>query len=233
MPVCPLDRCQLLSAIAVNGFYGDTSLPLCASGAVSGGTHNTGTRERASREKAVPCGPGVSLARFTPATRMLGWYCSIALRDGVGRAAVLDDAAHRKRARSLRCRTPPAWLRTGFRKADSLGRAARMQHNQRPLKRLCQRMGRRHRGRRRLVPLHGQQHRAAGSGTELARIPVRRHGQHRARRQPHQLLGDGAHHHRPGALLPSVPITISPASYCRATSTSICATAPWRISEWL
>ena len=38
----------------------------------SGGTHSTGTRERASREKAVPWGPGVALARLTPATRMHG-----------------------------------------------------------------------------------------------------------------------------------------------------------------
>ena len=38
----------------------------------SGGTHNMGTRERASRAKTVPCGPGVSLARLTPATKMLG-----------------------------------------------------------------------------------------------------------------------------------------------------------------
>ena len=38
----------------------------------SGGTHKTGTRERANRANAVPCGPGVSLARLTPATSMLG-----------------------------------------------------------------------------------------------------------------------------------------------------------------
>ena len=31
----------------------------------SGGTHKTGTRERANRANAVPCGPGVSLARLT------------------------------------------------------------------------------------------------------------------------------------------------------------------------
>src|ERR1035441_545244 len=41
-------------------------------GYYSGGTQRTGTRERASRAKAVPCGPGVPLVRLTPATRMHG-----------------------------------------------------------------------------------------------------------------------------------------------------------------
>jgi len=40
--------------------------------APAGGTQSTGTRDRASRVKAVPCGPGVSLDRFTPITSMLG-----------------------------------------------------------------------------------------------------------------------------------------------------------------
>jgi hypothetical protein len=37
----------------------------------------------------------------------------------------------------------------------------------------------------------------------------------------------------PAPSIPLVPITISPASYWRATSTSISATAPCRTSEWL
>ena len=40
----------------------------------SSGTHSTGTRERVKSENAVPCGPGVSLNRLTPTTRMLGRY---------------------------------------------------------------------------------------------------------------------------------------------------------------
>jgi hypothetical protein len=38
----------------------------------AGGTQSTGTRDRASRVNAVPCGPGVSLVRFTPITSTLG-----------------------------------------------------------------------------------------------------------------------------------------------------------------
>ena len=38
----------------------------------SGGTQRTGTREADNNANAVPCGPGVPLARFTPATRMQG-----------------------------------------------------------------------------------------------------------------------------------------------------------------
>jgi hypothetical protein len=37
-----------------------------------GGTQSTGTRDRASSVNAVPCGPAVSLARFTPITSTLG-----------------------------------------------------------------------------------------------------------------------------------------------------------------
>lgn len=41
-------------------------------GTAAGGTHNTGTRERARTAKTVPCLPGVALVRLTPATNMLG-----------------------------------------------------------------------------------------------------------------------------------------------------------------
>ena len=50
----------------------------CRALSLSAGTHNTGTREAARRAKAVPCGPGESLRRFTPATRRLGLCCSMA-----------------------------------------------------------------------------------------------------------------------------------------------------------
>jgi len=98
---------------------------------------------------------------------------------------------------------------------------------------LRQRAGRGRRGRCSLVALDGQQHRSARSRTKLTRIPIRRHRQHRTRRQPHQLLAMTPTITGPAPSMPLVPITISPASYCRTTSRSICATAPWRISEWL
>src|SRR5579862_6361167 len=44
----------------------------------SAGTHSTGTCEAASNANTVPCGPGESLLRLTPATRMLGVYCAMA-----------------------------------------------------------------------------------------------------------------------------------------------------------
>lgn len=46
--------------------------------APAGGTQRTGTRDEDSKANAVPCGPGLALARLTPATRMQGWFSSIA-----------------------------------------------------------------------------------------------------------------------------------------------------------
>jgi hypothetical protein len=43
-----------------------------ATDVASGGTQSTGTRDRTSSVNAVPCGPGVSLALFTPTTSTLG-----------------------------------------------------------------------------------------------------------------------------------------------------------------
>jgi len=106
-----------------------------------------------------------------------------------------------------------------------------MEHHEGALKGLRKRVGRGHGGGHGLIAFHGQQHGPAGGGTECAGVPIGGDGQHRAGCKPDELLGDSAHHDGSGALISFGPTTMRPASYWRATSTSICATAPWRISE--
>ncbi len=85
---------------------------------ISGGTHKTGTRDRASKAKAVPWGPGVSLARLTPATSTQGWYCAIASTTASAGLPSLTMQRTGKRS--------PGWMPNsasvvaqGFRKAEA------------------------------------------------------------------------------------------------------------------
>jgi hypothetical protein len=228
-------KCQnskSLRAFALFGFHGSQASRSCRRPPDSGGTQSTGTRERASSAKAVPCGPGVSAGALHAGHQNAGMVLRDRFHNCVGRIAVFDHAAHRKTPARLGRQTPSSVVAQD----SEMPRPPPVRARATPAacdENLRQRIGCCHRGRRGLIAFHRQQHRTARGGTKLARIPIRRHRQHRTRRQPHQLLGDAPTITGPAPCMPLVPITISPASYCRATSTSICATAPWRISEWL